>query len=61
MKKIISLFIIALVCVHAQAETRYVGGDISALPLYEQYNSPYKDVKGSNISDLLTWFVQDCG
>ena len=61
MKKIISLFIIALVCVHAQTETRYVGGDISALPLYEQYNSPYKDVKGSNISDLLTWFVQDCG
>ena len=61
MKKIISLFIIALVCVHAQADTRYVGGDISALPLYEQYNSPYKDVKGSNISNLLTWFVQDCG
>ena len=61
MKKIISLFIIALVCVHAQAETRYVGGDISALPLYEQYNSRYKDVKGNNISDLLTWFVQDCG
>jgi arabinogalactan endo-1,4-beta-galactosidase len=61
MKKIISLFIIALVCVHAQAETRYVGGDISALPLYEQYNSPYKDVKGDTISDLLTWFVQDCG
>lgn len=61
MKKIISLFIIALVCVHAQADTRYVGGDISALPLYEQYNSPYKDVKGNNISDLLTWFVQDCG
>ena len=61
MKKIISLFIIALVCVHAQTETRYVGGDISALPLYEQYNSPYKDVKGNNISDLLTWFVQDCG
>ena len=61
MKKIISLFIIALVCVHAQADTRYVGGDISALPLYEQYNSPYKDVKGNNISNLLTWFVQDCG
>ena len=61
MKRIISLFIIALVCVHAQAETRYVGGDISALPLYEQHNSPYKDVKGSNISNLLTWFVQDCG
>ena len=61
MKKLISLFIIALVCVHVQAETRYVGGDISALPLYEQYNSPYKNVKGNTISDLITWFVQDCG
>ena len=46
---------------YAQDQQRYVGGDISALPLYEQYNSPYKDVKGNNISDLLTWFVEDCG
>ncbi len=62
MKKI-SLFIIcALVCVCARAEQqRYVGGDISALPLYEKYNSPYKDVKGANINNLITWFVNDCG
>ena len=42
-------------------ETRYVGGDISQLLTYEQHNSPYKDVYGKNISDLITWFMQDCG
>lgn len=61
MKKL-SLFIIALTCVCAHAqETRYIGGDISALPLYEQHNSAYKDAYGKNISDLITWFVNDCG
>ena len=63
MKKAYSLLISALVCVCACAEvqTRYVGGDISMLPKYEQYNSPYKDVYGNNISDLLLWFKQTCG
>ena len=63
MRKFITLLTIACVsaCMYAQDQQRYVGGDISALPLYEQYNSPYKDVKGNNISDLLTWFVEDCG
>ncbi len=60
-----SLFILfALACVSVCAQTngtRYVGGDISVLPLYEQHNSPYKDVSGKNISDLVTWFVNDCG
>ena len=65
MKKLslfIILFIIALACVctHAQ-ETRYIGGDISTLPLYEKYNSAYKDVRGNSVSDLLRWFVTDCG
>ena len=63
MRKFITLLIIACVsaCMYAQDQQRYVGGDISALPLYEQCNSPYKDVKGNNISNLLTWFVEDCG
>ena len=56
-----TLFIIALLCVYAQAQTRYVGGDISMLPQYEQYSSGYKDVNGSKISNLLTWLVSDCG
>lgn len=62
MKKI-SLFIIcALVCVCARGEQqRFVGGDISMLPMYEQHNSYYKDVNGKKISNLITWFVNDCG
>lgn len=64
MKKSVTLFLCALVCVAMQAQDaqqRYVGGDISALPLYEQHNSPYKNVKGYTISNLITWFIQDCG
>ena len=61
MKKI-TLFILAFASALTYAqETRYVGGDISTLPLYEQYNSAYKDVDGTNISDLITWFVDKCG
>jgi len=59
MKHFCTLFI-AFACVCAQAQTRYVGGDISMLPKYEEHNSPYKDVNGRNISDLLTWFVSTC-
>jgi arabinogalactan endo-1,4-beta-galactosidase len=43
------------------ADTRYVGGDISMLPQFEQYSSGYKDVNNKKVSDLLTWFVTDCG
>ena len=58
----LSLLFIVLVSMSARAqETRYAGGDISTLPLYEKYNSAYKDVRGNSVSDLLTWFVTDCG
>jgi arabinogalactan endo-1,4-beta-galactosidase len=60
MKKI-SLFIFALVCAGVQAQTRYVGGDISMLPQYEQYSSGYKDVNNKKISDLISWCVTDLG
>ncbi len=60
MKHFITLFISALVCVCAHAQTRYVGGDISTLPLYEQHNSSYKNASNRNISDLLTWFHEAC-
>ena len=55
------LLIVALVCMSAQAQTRYVGGDISMLPKYEKYNSPYKDANSKNIQNLLTWFIYECG
>lgn len=60
MKKTL-LILCALACLSAHARTRYVGGDISMLPKYEQHNSPYKDADSRNISDLLTWFITDCG
>lgn len=31
------------------------------LPMYEQHNSYYKDVRGKKINDLLTWLVDTCG
>ena len=64
MKKTITFFLCALACLAVQAQDahqRYVGGDISALPLYEQHNSPYKDVRGNNISNLITFLTNDCG
>ena len=61
MKRLFSLFITALVCICAQAQTRYVGGDISMLPQYEKYNFGYKDATNKKIKDLITWFMNDCG
>ena len=59
MKKTFTLIgLAACLSLHA---TRYVGGDISMLPQYEQYSSGYKDVYGTKINDLLQWFVTDCG
>lgn len=56
-----SLFVIALLCVYTQAQTRYIGGDISMLPKYEQYSSGYKDVNNKKVNDLITWLISDCG
>lgn len=64
MKKIITFLFCALACLTMQAQEshqRYVGGDISTLPLYEKHNSPYKDVYGNNISDLITFLTNNCG
>ena len=55
------LVLFALVCACAQAQIRYVGGDISTLPLYEKDLSYYKDVNGSKISNFITWAINDCG
>lgn len=65
MKKslLLSLAISAsLLCAHAQENVqRYIGGDISMLPQYEQYSSGYKDVSGAKINDLISWCITDCG
>ena len=61
MKKGLIMLALACVCVCAQARTRYVGGDISMLPQYEQYSSGYKNVNGQKISNLITWLTAECG
>ena len=61
MKRFCTFFIIALLCTCAYAQTRYVGGDISTLPLYEKDLSYYKDVNGSKITNFITWAINDCG
>ena len=61
MKRFFTLFIVALVCVCASARSRYVGGDISMLPQFEQYSSGYKNVSGQKITDLVTWLKNKCG
>ena len=53
MKRIITLLFIAgalLVNTYAQ---KYVGGDISMLPKYEEHGTIYKDHDGNNIEDML--------
>ena len=46
---------------HRGCAERYVGGDISMLPMYEKHNSPYLDLSNKEIDDLLVWFVEECG
>ena len=51
----------ALMQAQTGAQTRYVGGDISMLPMYEQHNSAYKDAYNHTISDMISWLINDCG
>lgn len=60
-QKLLALFCCVTLSLVSYAEDiRYVGGDISLLPQYEKFNTPYKDAAGNTISDVLTWFMNDC-
>ena len=64
MKRLFSLLVMGALVgagMHTYAQTRYVGGDISMLPKYEQYSSGYKDASNKKISDLIQWSMSDCG
>lgn len=50
----------ALTLLPAMAQQKLVGGDISLLPAYEQYNTPYKTAAGKTIPDLITYLRDDC-
>ena len=58
MKRILPILLLTAVMSidsYADNQLRLAGGDISLLPSYEQYNTPYKDMNGKNISDLVTY------
>ena len=65
MKKLLLSFIsiFSLLSLNLQAETtqHWVGGDISLLPSYEKYNTPYYDASGNTIGDVVTYVHDECG
>jgi arabinogalactan endo-1,4-beta-galactosidase len=65
MKKalILSLALVASLFTGVKAETteHFVGGDISLLPSFEQYNTPYYDQYGNMIDDVITYVKESCG
>lgn len=64
MKRFFFLFALVVgICytLNAQDQLRLAGGDISLLPSYEQYNTPYKDQQGKTINDLVTYAAGTLG
>ena len=45
-----------LICSIGLQAQKYVGGDISLLPKYEQNGAKYFDREGSAITDMLSFF-----
>lgn len=60
MKKLL-LTLLSTTALTLQAQTHFVGGDISLLPSYEQYNTPYYTASGSKITDVVTYLHDECG
>ena len=56
----ISAAIVLLTALPTQAQ-RYVGGDMSMLPKYEEANTQYKDLQGNRINDLLDFVKTAAG
>ena len=62
MKKAFMTAIALLLTVAASAQhAKYVGGDISLLPLYEEHSSGFLDGNGQKIDNLITWLKNECG
>lgn len=58
MKKIVLLIICVVLTTMASAQ-KFVGGDISMLPKYEQAGVVYKDKNGNSVSDVIAFFKQE--
>lgn len=63
-RTLFTLMVIAGLCNALQADEpalRLSGGDISLLPSYEQYSTPYKTPEGTKINDLVTYAATTLG
>ena len=60
MKLLKLLFVTTLLCsTNALRAQKYVGGDISMLPKYEEAGVVYKDKTGNTVTDVLAFFHQE--
>ena len=59
MKKITTLLILSLAVSWSMAQTRFLGGDISVLQLYEDYQVSYYDQQGTKINDVLKYLKSE--
>ncbi len=59
MKKSILLSAICILSCFSASSQRYVGGDISLLPEYENAGAQYKTHDGTPIADLLPWLHEE--
>lgn len=57
----IFLFFVCFSSVLMAEEKHMVGGDISLLPRYEQFKTPYYDQDGKQIDDVLLYLRDECG
>lgn len=57
----LTLSALATFTTQAQSPAKLVGGDISLLPRYEEYKTPYYDVDGKKIDDVLLYMRDVCG
>lgn len=55
------LLIIAFACTLSMQAQRFVGGDISMLPKYEEANVNYYDTDGSKITDMISYLKDKAG
>ncbi|MBQ8948242.1 MAG: glycosyl hydrolase 53 family protein [Prevotella sp.] len=59
MRKLLTMMVVMLAAIlQAQAQQRYVGGDISVLLKYEEQKATYFNLDGESISDLLVFLKE---
>ena len=58
MKKHLLLIVMMAIAIGAQAQTKFVGGDISMLPKYEEAGVVYKDKEGNTVQPLAFFAEQ---